>query len=73
MELPVNAVQSRTQDLNEADSQTHLYLFNMSAIYPTTAVAWSANACDSVKIVISTSILDHGVTALENPWVASQL
>ena len=49
MELPVNAVQSRTQDLNEADSQTHLYLFNMSAIYPTTAVAWSANACDSVN------------------------
>ena len=49
MELPVNAVQSRTQDLNEADSQTHLHLFNMSAIYPTTAVAWSANACDSVN------------------------
>lgn len=49
MELPVNAVQSRTQDLNEADSQTHLHLFNMSAIYPTTAIAWSANACDSVN------------------------
>ena len=49
MELPVNAVQSRTQDLNEADSQTHLHLFNMSAIYPTTAVAWSTNACDSVN------------------------
>lgn len=49
MELPVNAVQSKTQDLNEADSQTRLHLFNMSAIYPTTAVAWSANACDSVN------------------------
>ena len=49
MELPVNAVQSKTQDLNEADSQTHLHLFNMSAIYPTTAIAWSANACDSVN------------------------
>ena len=49
MELPINAVQSRTQDLNEADSQTHLHLFNMSAIYPTTAIAWSANACDSVN------------------------
>ena len=49
MELPVNAVQSRTQDLNEADKQTRLHLFNMSAIYQTTAVAWSANACDSVN------------------------
>ena len=49
MELPVNAVQSRTQDLNEADRQTRLHLFNMSAIYPTTAVAWSTNACDSVN------------------------
>ena len=49
MELPVNAVQSKTQDLNEADSQTRLHIFNMSAIYPTTAVAWSANACDSVN------------------------
>ena len=49
MELPVNAVQSRTLDLNEADRQTRLHLFNMSAIYPTTAVAWSANACDSVN------------------------
>ena len=49
MELPVNAVQSKTQDLNEADSQTRLHLFNMPAIYPTTAVAWSANACDSVN------------------------
>ena len=49
MELPVNAVQSKTQDLNEADCQTRLHLFNMSAIYPTTAVAWSANACDSVN------------------------
>lgn len=49
MELPVNTVQSMTQDLNEADRQTRLHLFNMSAIYPTTAVAWSANACDSVN------------------------
>lgn len=49
MELPVNAVQSKTQDLNEADCQTRLHLFNMSAIYPTTAVAWSTNACDSVN------------------------
>jgi len=49
MELPVNAVQSKTQDLNEADCQTRLHLFNMSAIYPTTAVTWSANACDSVN------------------------
>lgn len=49
MELPVNAVQSKAQDLNEADSQTRLHLFNMSAIYPTTAVAWSPNACDSVN------------------------
>lgn len=49
MELPVNTVQSKTQDLNEADSQTRLHLFNMSAIYPTTAVAWSTNACDSVN------------------------
>ena len=49
MELPVNAVQSKAQDLNEADSQTRLHLFNMSAIYPTTAVAWSTNACDSVN------------------------
>ena len=49
MELPVNAVQSRKQDLDEADSQTRLHFFNMSAIYPTTAVAWSAGACDSVN------------------------
>ena len=49
MELPVNAVQSRKQDLDEADSQTCLHLFNMSAIYPTTAVKWSASACDSVN------------------------
>ena len=35
MELPVSAVQSREQDLNEAEKQTRLHLFNMSAIYPT--------------------------------------
>ena len=49
MELPVNAVQSRKQDLDEANSQTRLHLFNMSAIYPTNAVAWSAGACDSIN------------------------
>ena len=49
MELPVKAVRSREQDLASADSQTHLQLFNMSAIYPTNAVVWSAGACDSVN------------------------
>ena len=49
MELPVSAVQSREQDLNEAEKQTRLHLFNMSAIYPTTSVSWSVGACDSVN------------------------
>ena len=49
MEWPVNSSQSRKEDLDEADSQTHLHLFNMSAIYPTNAVAWSAGTCDSIN------------------------
>ena len=49
MEWPVNSSQSRKEDLDEADSQTLLHLFNMSAIYPTNAVAWSAGACDSIN------------------------
>ena len=49
MEWPVNSSQSRKEDLDEADSQTLLHLFNMPAIYPTNAVAWSAGACDSIN------------------------
>ena len=45
----MSAVQSREQDLNEAEKQTRLHLFNMSAIYPTTSVSWSVGACDSVN------------------------
>lgn len=49
MELPVRAVQSGERDLEEADRQKLLHLFNMSAISPTDAVTWSAATCDSVN------------------------
>ena len=49
MELPVSAVQSREQDLSEADQQSLIHLFNMPTRYPTDAKSWSLAVCDSVN------------------------
>lgn len=49
MEMPVSATQNAKEDLAEADNQPLLHLFQMSALYPTNDIQWTAAVCDSMN------------------------
>lgn len=49
MEFPLDACYTAEEDLANADSQTLLHLYNMSARYPTSQMEWESHVLDSVN------------------------